>query len=500
MPRTSILSCKRFWFHALLAIGLAPWLWSCGGGGDQLAGGGIGGTGSALGPVEAKGSLTVNGVKFDTDSAAVSIEGQPQAALGDTSNIEEGMTVLIRGTYDSAAAGRASEVIYLRDLLGPVAAINTVNNSVSVLGHTVMIDDDPVLGTRMPLLPNRLADLRANDLIEVSGFPDGQGNITASFIRRVGSFVNGVTEIEVKGVVRNLDAAATTFQIGNLTLDYDASGGTQLKNLTLGDLALQPFVAVKGTTLDASGRLVATIIERIERPISPGTDRRLEVQGLITACVPVCSAFQVAGQRVVTDARTAFRNGAANDLIDERKVEVEGTINAAGELAATQVSFVKGSVKIEALADASADAAAQTVSVLGISVKANSVTQFSGGVSLNSISAGQALKILGYRIGDQAIIATRIEADSGGSTRLEGPLQSASKADASLTILGVRIQTDQVTGFADSSGSQSASITFDRFFDTTLSGAIVSARGIENPDNQLNVTGIEGEIEIESRP
>ena len=65
---------------------------------------------------------------------------------------------------------------------------------------------------------------------------------------------------------------------------------------------------------------------------------------------------------------------------------------------------------------------------------------------------------------------------------------------------GVRIQTDRFTRFSDSSGSQSAPISFDQYFDTTVTGAIVSARGIESPDNQLNATGIEAEIEIESQP
>jgi Domain of unknown function (DUF5666) len=205
---------------------------------------------------------------------------------------------------------------------------------------------------------------------------------------------------------------------------------------------------------------------------------------------------------VVVGTNTVFRNGAANDLINDRKIEVEGTINAAGELAASTISFVKGSVKIEALTDAPADATARTVAVLGISVKANALTEFKDGLDLNTLAAAEPLKILGYRIGSQAIIATRIERLSGGSgtTRLEGPLQATSKPNATLTILGVPIQTDRATSFADNSRTPAAALAFDSFFDSAATGAIVSARGLESPNNQINASGPQGEIEIESQP
>jgi hypothetical protein len=485
--------------RTLLASALALLVFACGGGGGgQLAGGGIGGTGSALGPVSAKGSLTVNGVRFDTDSAAIYLEGQRQPVLGDTSGIDEGMAVLIRGVYDSASAGRASEVVYLRNLLGPVSAISAVNSSFTALGQTVTIDNDPTLGTRMPGLANRLADLQPGDLVEVSGSADGSGVVAASFVRRVGTFTNGATEVEIKGQASNLDIAATTFVIGGLSVDYDANGGTQLRNLTLGDLGANAFVAVKGTTFDANGRLVATSIERIDRALSPGVNRRLEMQGIVADCTGICSNFSIDGQRVLLSASTAFRNGAANDLINDRKIEVEGTINGAGELLAQQISFVKGSVKIEALTDAPADTIAQTISVLGVSVKVNALTELKDGITLGSLGAGQALKILGYRTGAQQMIATRIERASGGGgkTRLEGPLQTASKGSATLTILSVPILAGQSTSFVDHSRSPTASISFDTFFDTTVTGAIVSARGAEGPDNQIAAD----EIQVEAQP
>jgi hypothetical protein len=465
-----------------------------GGGGGQLAGGGIGGTGAALGPVSAKGSLTVNGVKFETDNASVFIEGQQRPTVGDIAPISEGMTVVIRGIYDSASAGRATEVRYLRNLLGPVGAVDLVDSSFTAMGHTVRIDGDPVVGTRMPGLPNRLADLRVGDIVEVSGSADG-AMILASLVRRSGSFVNGSSEIEVKAFVSDLDTGATTFKLGDLIVDYDAV--TQPRNLTLGDLATSPFVAVKGTTFDANGRLIAASIERIDRAISPGVNRRLELDGIIVGCSAGCGAFSIAGQRVVIDTGTVFRNGGANDLINDRRIEVEGVINAAGELAAGQIAFVKGSVKIEALTDAAADVGAQTVAVLGISVKVNAVIELKDGITLSGIGAGLPLKIQGYRTGNQSMIATRIEAlGGGGKTRLEGPLQSSAKANGTFTILGVPVAAGPLTSFADATRTPTAPISRDAFFDTTVTGAIVSVRGAENPDNQIDAE----EVEIEAQP
>jgi Domain of unknown function (DUF5666) len=184
-------------------------------------------------------------------------------------------------------------------------------------------------------------------------------------------------------------------------------------------------------------------------------------------------------------------------LLDNRKIEAEGTINSLGQLVAAKVAFVKGSVQIEALADGPADIPAQTFSILGVTAKINTVTQFKDGVGLAAIAAGSPLKVLGYRIGDAQIIVTQIGSASGATSaiRLQGPLRTVNKGSSVFTILSVPIATDRATVFKDINKNV---IGFDAFFDTTPSGAIVGVKGVEIPDNQIDATAARGgEVEIQ---
>jgi Domain of unknown function (DUF5666) len=479
-------------FRLSTAIALCLLIASCGGGGGQTAGG-IGGTGSSLGQVSGFGSIFVNGVEFATDNATISIEGKNQTAKGDLAQIKVGQTVLVRGTFSSATAGTASNVIYFDNLEGPISEKNIVNNSFTAMGQTVLIDGDAAIGTKF-VNASGLADLNVNDIVEVSGSADGKGSIVASYVERKGVFSAGATEVEIKGNVTALDLGTTTFKIGALTIDYDVNGTTPLKNLIPGDLTQTPYVEVKGTMFNASGAFIAATIERIDRPINPGEQHPLEITGVTTDCALPCSELSIEGQRVVTTSHTTFRNGNATDLLDNRKVEAEGTINSLGQLLASKVTFVKGSVQIEALADSPADVLAQTLSILGITAKISSVTTFKDNIELANIAAGTPLKILGYRIGDDTIIVTQIE-NSSGATRLQGPLQSIDKVGAAFTILNVAITVDRATAFKNINDQV---ISFDQFFDTTPSTAIVGVKGIESPDNRINATAAQsGEVEIQ---
>ena len=264
----------------------------------------------------------------------------------------------------------------------------------------------------------------------------------------------------------------------------------------MGDLTLAPYVVVQGTTFDGTGALIATSIELLDRRINPGAQHPLEITGVTADCAPPCNAFTIEGQRVITSPRTIFRNGNATDLLDNRKVEIEGIIDALGQLVASKIAFVKGSVQIEGLADGPADLPAQTFGMLGIAVKVNSVTQLKDGVNLTNINTGSPLKILGYRIGEAQIIASQIGLASSTSnpTRLQGPLQTVNKAASTFTIMSVLITSDRATVFRDINGN---AIGLDTFFDTTPSGAIVGVKGVETPDNQLDATSARGgEVEI----
>lgn len=481
-----------------------PWLVSCGGGSTDVAGG-IGGTGSSLGAVSAKGSVTVNGVRFNTDQATVVFQGETQPGQGDLSQIEEGMIVAVQGRYDSDSAGVANRVECRSTLIGRITDVNPVNNSFTVMGQVVTIDDDPSIGTRMPGLPNRLADLKEGDPVWVGGSSNNAGVVASSFVRRAATFVSGVGESSISGSVSALDLGTSTFRIGGLTVKFDSNGGTQFKNMVAGDLTASPYAEVKGLNFDGAGALLATSIEKIARGIDLTNQRKLEIQGVVTGCVGLCTSFLLEGQTVNTNSRTVFVNGLVVDLINDRKVEVEGTVDSLGHLLAAKVKFVKGSVEIEALPDGVADTATQTFPILGVSVKVNTnTTKLGSGVTLAGIGT-ERLRVKGYRIGDRAIIATRVDraGGAGGTTDvlLRGPLSAADKASSSFAIIGVPVAVDGFTEFRDSSGGSSQLLGFDNFFDTTQTGSIIKAKGQESTADQIDARGnVGGSVELESKP
>ena len=91
---------RQYFFALCLAAGVL--LAACNSNPDQLAGGGIGGTGITNGTVTGFGSIFVNGVEFDTAGAVRNIDDVVSISNGtdDSSVIGSGMVVTIVGTIN----------------------------------------------------------------------------------------------------------------------------------------------------------------------------------------------------------------------------------------------------------------------------------------------------------------------------------------------------------------------------------------------------------------
>ncbi len=98
---------------------------------DSPGGGGIGGTGvTSSGSINGFGSIFVNGVEFDTDSAEILINGKPASE----EELRLGMVVLVSGTVDdNGTTGTASQVIFDQEVEGPVEAIERDQDGDSML-------------------------------------------------------------------------------------------------------------------------------------------------------------------------------------------------------------------------------------------------------------------------------------------------------------------------------------------------------------------------------
>lgn len=297
-------------------------------GGPSASSGGTGGTGVSYGPVTGFGSVFVNGVEFDTTNSTVTLNGILDPGTDPHRGLMVGMVVKVDGTFDSnGTTGTATGITYKDNLRGPVSSITSIGTGilkVVALGQNVIIDGQTVfVGTTF-------ATLALSNVIEVSGLPDNNGDIHATFVElKANSFVPGM-EIGVKGAIQNLDPILKTFQINALTVDYS------LANLQTGIPANGQFVEVKGTNL-AGIALIADSVVLDDNSLGVTDASVAQMQGFVTAMTSP-SRFTVGVQPVQTTASTIFEGGTASDIAPGKKLEVDGAL-AGGILTATKISF-----------------------------------------------------------------------------------------------------------------------------------------------------------------
>jgi hypothetical protein len=313
-------------FHTtrvLLAAVVLPLVlaWGCGGSSSSTtdtAGGGIGGTGVSSGPITAFGSIWVNGVRFDVNTATVTINGGA-AAAGD---LRLGQVVTVEYTGDTATGmATATSVTYDRDLEGPVV-IDPTTRTMTMFGQVIeidtLIDAEDEDGTQLDL-----ASLADDDLLEISGRRDADGILHATRIERKFSGGSGSPEVvEVEGTVAML--TDTTFEIDSLTVDY--SGAT-----LDGTLADGVRVDVRGSLTD-TGELLADTVTAKGDPSPVGghmAGTTVEFEGFVTDLSDFATTgeLQVDRQWVRVTSSTRFEDVTAADLRLNLRVEVRGVID-----------------------------------------------------------------------------------------------------------------------------------------------------------------------------
>lgn len=471
--------------NLLLALAVLFTFTACGGGGGgsgTVASGGISGTGSSsTGTITSFGSVYVNGVKFDTTSSSVSIDG----ASGTESQLKVGMVVKVKGTiYSEGTTGSATSIKFSSDVEGPISAKDLVLNTLTVLGQTVTVDGATVFEGATGLSDPTLV---VGNNVEVSGFRNASGIVASRIEKKTAG------NIQVKGTISNLNIGATTFTLGALTVNY----GSVLNPPVLKNGLL---VEVKAST--AATPLIATKIEIEDTAETEGNE--VEVEGYISDFTNAASEFKVAGQVVRIASNAKFENGAAGDLNNGAKIEAEGILTS-GVLVASKVSVkqstaIKVNIKVEAPVEA---IDANSITVLGQKFTFNNLTQMEDktvaqlklniGNIFGIIVAGEHVAVRGYKNSAGNLVATRIERNADTKVVLQGPLEAATSP--TLKILGLTVTTSStspVTKFEAADGSASDAATF---FGTAI-GTIVKVEGTKTGTGSAAViTATEVEIE-----
>ncbi len=435
--------------------------------------GGITGTGVAFaaGPITGFGSVIVNGVTYETSGATFTKDG----LAATQSDFAVGQFVVVTGTIDDSTSGTADSVTFEDNVDGPVSSVDDVARSFVILGQTVFVSATTSFDDSCP---DSLEELLGVAAVEVSGPVKADGSIEATRIECKAL----AGELEVTGLVSNLDTDALTFQINALVVDY---GAASLDNFpSAGVINTGDPVEAKGNALGDNGELVATRVEYKGGQLANDEGDHAEIEGFITR-FGSSTDFDVSGIPVTTNGSTAFEGGAAGDLGLNLKVEVEGDFNASGVLVATKVDFKQGTnIRVTGRIDS---VSGDTVVVLNIPITTDGLlTRFEDKsdadvdpLRVANLNVDDYVEVRGqeFPAGSGEISAVILERDDPRDrTELRGFVEAGSVNRPTLMVLGVTIETNGETVYRN---VDDQTMLADDFWAAVSEGSLVDARGSE---------------------
>ena len=385
---------RRLALVALLAGAGMIVLPSCGGGGGggDTAGVDTGGTGAfSSGRITGFGSVIVTGVRYEDNAARIGADEGDVVLTAD--DLRLGMVVRVQagaitaGSGDILPSASATAITVESQIKGPVQS-KTAPDTLVVFGQTVKVDGATVFEPGLTF-----AAITEGNVLEVSGFADAAGVVTATRIQRE----NNANEFKVRGAIANLDANLRTFTIGAVKFIYPTAA-------RLPSAALQNglFVRVRTQTApDANGNWV---VNRIDVRNAFDDRSEAEVQGILVSTGGVLSV------NGITLDVSRLAAGAATALVG-RRVEAEGQL-VNGTLVVREIKLDDGSPEVDVrgtLADV--NTTAQTFAVRGVTFHySGQIRQDDGTIAVN-LNNGATVRVRGSlpAVAGGAIEATRID-------------------------------------------------------------------------------------------
>lgn len=413
----------------------------------SACGGGGGGTPAHVetethnvGVITALGSVFVNGVEFNTAGAAVKIDDTISPATA----LKPGMVVRVRGVVDdNTMTGRAIEIEARDALEGTVDAVG-VNNTITVMGQTVHVEDNITrLNDDNPLIKTFAdAAFAVGERVEVHAFPDDSTGVVGGPVGGLGGLrasrvvKKAAGEFEMKGFVVNPLAGSFGLSL--------TPGGASVLNVTgtlpagAGDGS---FVQVKSVATPAAGAppTITASDVKLENDIAPA-GQKVRVEGLVTS--GNVNDFVVNGKRVLTNGQTLFVGGLKNEFqaaMIGMKIEAEGPLDLTGAIVATKISF-RSNIRLEA--DVTALTPGTSLTLMGKAVAINQYTRIDQ--NAGPLNLGSHVEVRAFVNRDNALVADRITV-KGASAKvfLQGTVNTVGAG--TMTIMDITANTDALT-------------------------------------------------------
>ena len=280
---------------------------------------------SAIGAISSFGSITVNGVRYETNATDVLINGQ----LATISDLELGQFVVLEGVIEvDNPRGRATRVTHEATVIGPVDNIDAGRGQLIVMGQTVLTNAATVFHTSVD--PGSFAGLSAGSDARISGYLNANGDIIATRVEPG----NGGADFQVIGRVGQLDSANMLFTVNRLTVDY---GNATLIELPGGTPSNGMYVIARGSLSD--GILMVEQIESLYDANGGTPGKRTQIHGTISRIASSVD-FDVNGFPVTTDSGTRFTSGTVSDLTANSEITVDGDLSTNGRtIVANEITF-----------------------------------------------------------------------------------------------------------------------------------------------------------------
>ena len=442
----------------------------------------MGGTGltSSTG-VMTKGSTIVNGVRFEDNTATISIDDTPKSSAA----LQNGMVVKVVGNVNADGVnGTAQRIKALVEVRGTPTLVAPPANpqSLVVNGQTVFVDDQTVFAN----LANFNA-ITTNTLIEVHGLRDANGAIRATRIEADFTQLANSSLDEIRGVVANgTGANPATFTLGGQPVAFAGTvipTGASWQNGSVVEVYCSLRPCIVGGVFRASQLKVEDAQDAAFRPAS---GQRVEAEGLISGFTVHPGNFSVGTTPVTTTSSTRFEGGIATDLANNVKVEAEGSWDGT-RLVESKIEFKRSVVRLQGNVTASS-ATQLTLNVAGrsVTIAIDSLTELPGG-TVPPVSPTTCIQVRGERktpATPVVVIAGEIDTScsgggggGGGGGGTFRPLMQApveAESGTTLTLLGFQINVAGATdGYRD---TNDVGISLDAFLNA-VSPATTNAAG-----------------------
>lgn len=322
-------------FIAALIVSVITMAGCSGGGG----GGSTAKPGVSKGVITKLGSVTVNGVEFDTTGATINMENSRDA----TGGLQVGMVVTVQGSFSDSTHGKATSITFSDTLEGPIATFDGAAGTMTVLGQTVkfdsstVFDDFPTMGTNS-VVPGQM--------VQVSGFSNPDGTIRATRIERHTPDWTSGTTVELKGTISNRDASTIT--IGGLMIN--TAGVTMPTGTGIGS-----FVKVEGKLAAFNSQtMTATTVSPREDGIETEQEDgfRTEIEGyvrnlngnrfMIGDTLVNAGTLSLAG--IANGVKVEVKGTFLNGILIASKIEIEGAAPTPTAVPAAPVASAVGGV------------------------------------------------------------------------------------------------------------------------------------------------------------